>query len=90
MVSDEQGKRFHQDIQLIERRYQGIWSESMMANYCWMLYNDNPDTKYKNAMLSTFKCYLIDTVSACLCCSLSVSDSALKQFFFSFHAFDLV
>ena len=47
MVSDEQGERFHQDIQLMERRYQGFWSESMMADYCWMLYRDNPDTEYK-------------------------------------------
>ena len=46
MVSDEQGERFHQDILLMERRYQGFWNESMMADYCWMLYRDNPDTVY--------------------------------------------
>lgn len=46
MVSDEQGERFHQDIQLMERRYQGFWNASMMADYCWMLFRDNPDAVY--------------------------------------------
>ncbi|KAL4125789.1 hypothetical protein QTP88_010029 [Uroleucon formosanum] len=27
VVSDEQGERFHQDIQLMETRYQGFWNE---------------------------------------------------------------
>lgn len=39
-VSDEQGERFHQDIQQMEKRYQGFWSERMLADYCWMLYRD--------------------------------------------------
>jgi hypothetical protein len=46
MVSDEQGERFHQDIMIMERRYQGFWNASMMADYCWMLNRDNPDRKY--------------------------------------------
>lgn len=46
MVSDEQGERFHQDIQLMERRYQGSWNASMMADYCWMLYRENPEVIY--------------------------------------------
>ena len=45
-VSDEQGERFHQDIQLMEKRYQGFWSESMLADYCWMLYRDIPEKAY--------------------------------------------
>ena len=36
-VSEEQGERFHQDIKEMERRYQGRWSITMMADYCWML-----------------------------------------------------
>jgi len=36
-VSEEQGERFHQDIKEMERRYQGRWSVTMMADYCWML-----------------------------------------------------
>jgi len=39
-VSDEQGERFHQDIHLMEKRYQGFWNESMLADYCWMLHYD--------------------------------------------------
>ena len=34
-VSEEQGERFHQDIKDIERRYQGRWDVSMLADYCW-------------------------------------------------------
>ena len=32
-VSDEQGERFHQDMATIEKRYEGLWNESMMADY---------------------------------------------------------
>ena len=32
-VSKEQGERFHQDIKIMEKRYQGYWSGSMMADY---------------------------------------------------------
>ena len=30
-VSDEQDKRLHQDIQTIEKKYQGVWNEGMDA-----------------------------------------------------------
>ena len=33
-VSDEQGERFHQDIQATEERYKGVWNEGMMGGYC--------------------------------------------------------
>jgi len=36
-VSDEHGERFHQDILAIEKRYQGNWTSSMLADYCWTL-----------------------------------------------------
>jgi len=51
-VSDEQGERFHQDIQLMETRHQGFWNESMLADYCWMLYRDVPDKKYNRKSFS--------------------------------------
>ncbi|GBM91236.1 hypothetical protein AVEN_258597-1 [Araneus ventricosus] len=41
-VSDEQGERFHQDIKEMERRYQGKWNISMIADYCWIPQRDNP------------------------------------------------
>ena len=33
----EQGKRFHQNLKTMEKRYQGRWNENLMANYCWDL-----------------------------------------------------
>ena len=36
-VSDEQGERFHQDIKIMEERYQGRWGTTMMADFCWCL-----------------------------------------------------
>ena len=36
-VSDELRERFHWDIKGMERRYQGKWSSSMLADYCWCL-----------------------------------------------------
>lgn len=35
--SEEQGERFHQDIKIMETRYQGSWDINMMADFCWML-----------------------------------------------------
>lgn len=42
-VSDEQGERFHQDIKIMEERYQGQWDSNMMADYCWSLMRDIPN-----------------------------------------------
>jgi hypothetical protein len=36
-VSDEHGERFHQDISVMERRYQGRFEPNMMGDYCWFL-----------------------------------------------------
>ena len=33
--SEKQGERFHQDIKVMEKRYQGKWNVSMIADYCW-------------------------------------------------------
>lgn len=35
--SDEHGERFHQQMKVMERRYQGFWDEAMMGDYCWFL-----------------------------------------------------
>jgi hypothetical protein len=32
-VSKEHGERFHQDIEAIEKRYQGRWDAAMMGDY---------------------------------------------------------
>ena len=39
-MSDEQGERFHQDIKMMQDRYQGRWDQHMMADYCWNLRRD--------------------------------------------------
>jgi len=45
-VSDEQGERFHQDILVMEKRCQGEWTSSMLADYCWTLKIDIPEANY--------------------------------------------
>ena len=39
-VSDEQGERFHQDISMMESRYQGKSDANMMRDFCWFLLRD--------------------------------------------------
>jgi len=34
----------HQDIATTEERYQGNWNKSKLADYCWTLQRDAPDT----------------------------------------------
>ena len=54
-VSDEHGERFHQTISIMERRYQGKWNPSMMADYYWTLIREVPETKYsRKSYASTF------------------------------------
>ena len=45
-VSDEHGERFHQDISVMEQRYKGKWDAAMLADYCWMVKRDAPETEY--------------------------------------------
>ena len=40
-MSDEHGKRFHQDIALIKSQYKGKSNASMMSEYCWSLQSEN-------------------------------------------------
>jgi len=46
-VSYEHGERFHQDISLLEKRYEGKWNCDMLADYCWTLARDAPIMEYK-------------------------------------------
>jgi hypothetical protein len=46
-VSEKQGERFHQDITVMERRYQGRWNVNMMGDYCWTLHREIPETLRK-------------------------------------------
>ena len=47
--SEEQGERFHQDIQIFERRYQGQYSESMMGDYVWNVIRDSDCQHHRRA-----------------------------------------
>ena len=54
-VSDERGERFHQDIMAMKKQYQGKWTSSMLADYCWTVKTDVPDAKYwQKSHASTF------------------------------------
>lgn len=40
-MSEEQGDRFHQYVNEMERRYQGRWNFNIIADYCCMLTKPN-------------------------------------------------
>ena len=50
--SEEHGRRFHQDIQPMERRYQGRWDSAMMGDYIWFLIREDT-SGYKRKARST-------------------------------------
>ena len=63
-----QGEHFHQDVKVMEERYQGRWNCSMMADHCWSLMRDAPYAVYKR--LATKRTFLMpyrDFVCAKLC-----------------------
>ena len=51
-VSDEQGERFHQELKVTERRYQGRWKVAMIGHYCWSLHQENPVSSHKSSIQS--------------------------------------
>lgn len=53
-TSDEHGERFHQDVAVMEKRYKGKWSPSMLADYCWSLVRDSKETTYKRQSQAKF------------------------------------
>jgi hypothetical protein len=44
-TQEEHGERFDQVISTIEKRHQGKWSPSMLAEHCWTLRRDVPQAK---------------------------------------------
>ena len=40
-MSEEHGEHFHQDIQVMEKRYQGRWDEAMMGDCVWTLIQED-------------------------------------------------
>ncbi|KYN03872.1 hypothetical protein ALC62_05277 [Cyphomyrmex costatus] len=53
-LSEEQGERFHQDTRIMEERYQGRWDRHMMADYCWNLMRDSPQTHRRKSCKRRF------------------------------------
>jgi len=49
--SEEQGERFHQDLRQMEERYQGYWDVNMLADYCWCLKRDLPNSTHRRKSL---------------------------------------
>jgi len=47
-VTDEHGERFHQEICSMERRYNGKFIPSMLADYCWNLVRETTGNKCAN------------------------------------------
>jgi hypothetical protein len=43
-VSDKHGESFHQNIAAMEGRYRGKWSTSLLADCCWTLMHDSPNS----------------------------------------------
>ena len=52
-MSDEHGKRFHQDSKMMESNYQGKWNPGMMGYFCWMLLRDIPEANYTRSSKKT-------------------------------------
>ena len=50
-ISEEQGERFHQDIKVMEERYQGRWDCHMMVDYCWNLKRESSTAVHKRKSL---------------------------------------
>ena len=36
-IDAEQGEIFQKDIQAMDEKYQWVWNEDMMGNFCWVL-----------------------------------------------------
>ena len=46
-VLDEHGKRFHQEISLMEMRYKGRHNPNMMGDFCWFLHGETDVEQHK-------------------------------------------
>jgi hypothetical protein len=52
-VNEEHGECFHQDIEAIEKRYQGRWGAAMMCDYIWgLVHSDKASSHKRNSTLA--------------------------------------
>lgn len=54
-VSEEQGERCHQDLKTMEQRYQGVWNERMISDYCWSLDRDTTNKHKRKGVRRSFE-----------------------------------
>lgn len=50
-MSEEQGECMHQDLRVMEDRYQGFWDKNMMSDYCWSLIRHFPKSTHQRKAL---------------------------------------
>ena len=50
-LSEEQSERCHQDLHIMEERYQGWWDVNFLADYCWCLKWDVVVAKHRRKSL---------------------------------------
>ena len=50
-LSEEKGERMHQDLRVMEKRYQGFWDTNMMSDYCWSLIRHFPKSTHQRRAL---------------------------------------
>ena len=50
-LNEEQRERFHQDIRVMEERFQGRWDVTFLADYCWCLKRDVVATQHRRKSL---------------------------------------
>jgi len=46
-VSNEHGERFDQDISIMEKQFMGRRYCGMLAEYCWSIVTETPESGYK-------------------------------------------
>ena len=46
-VREEQGEKFHQDISVLEGRYQGRFEANLMGDLCWYLQRESKGSSHK-------------------------------------------
>ena len=46
-ISDKHGKRFHQDIAMIDKTFKGKCSTGMLADYCWSIKRNTSELLHK-------------------------------------------
>ena len=82
--SEKQGELFHQDIRIMEERYQGRWDHHMMADYCWTSIRDFSERNHDRKVYCNF-CFNYLMNSIYTFCFYIVLITHLHKNIFSIH-----